>query len=228
MIPDAGVTLDRAIAALDARGPRFAAELVELVLGAARGVGASDVHLQPGPEAMDVRWRVDGVLIPAATQPRFVAPNVVARLKVLAELLTYRSDAPQEGRIRSAAGTGEVEMRVSTFPTLHGEKAVVRLFAESSRYRRVADLGLPSEVAATLARLLGETSGMILLTGPAGAGKTTTIYACLRDLVATTSGDRSLASLEDPIEADVPGVAQSQVNPAAGFDLASGLRSLLR
>jgi general secretion pathway protein E len=228
MTPDAKENLDRAVAALDARSPQFATDLVDLILGSARRVGASDVHLQPVLGGMEVRWRVDGVLTLAATLPRAVAPNVVARLKVLADLLTYRSDAPQEGRIRLAAGSGEIEMRVSTFPTLHGEKAVVRLFAEPGRYRRVADLGLPDEVAATLGRLLTETSGMILLTGPAGAGKTTTIYACLRDLVATTVGGRSLASLEDPIEADVAGVAQSQVNPAAGFDLASGLRSLLR
>ena len=227
MIPVDEVTLERAIAALDAQSPRFVPEAVDLVLHCARKLGASDVHLQPGPDAMGVRWRVDGVLLPAVTLPRVFAPNVVARLKVLADLLTYRSDIPQEGRIRSGAGGG-IEMRVSTFPTLHGEKAVVRLFAESNRHRRVGDLGLPSKVAATLSLLLGETSGMILLTGPAGAGKTTTLYACLRDLVATTEGARSLASLEDPIEADVPGVAQSQVRPSDGFDLATGLRSLLR
>lgn len=211
---------------LDPKGPRFATEAVDLVLRAAREAGASDVHFQPGGEALDVRWRVDGVLVPAATLPKGLAANVVARLKVLADLLTYRSDTPQEGRIRSTPG--DVEMRVSTFPTLHGEKAVVRLFAESGRYRRIADLGLPEDIAGALARLLEETSGMILLTGPAGGGKTTTIYACLRELAEVTSGRRSLASLEDPIEADVPGVAQSQVNPSAGFDLASGVRSLLR
>ena len=162
----------------------------------------------------------------AATLPAGLARNVVARLKVLSDLLTYRSDTPQEGRIRG--GAGDVEMRVSTFPTLHGEKAVIRLFADSGRYDRLGDLGLPGEVESALAGLLAETSGMIVLTVPAGAGKTTTIYACLRELVAATSGRRSLASLEDPIEVAVEGVAQSQVNPAAGFDLASGLRSLLR
>ena len=147
----------------------------------------------------------------------------MARLKVLAELLTYRTDVPQEGRIRD----GQVEMRVSTFPTLYGEKAVVRLFASSGSLLRPADLGLPPEIAERLCRLLGETSGAILVTGPAGSGKTTTLYACLRELAAQSSG-RSLASLEDPIEVAVPGVAQSQVNPAAGFDLATGLRFLLR
>jgi type II secretory ATPase GspE/PulE/Tfp pilus assembly ATPase PilB-like protein len=155
-----------------------------------------------------------------------LASNVVARLKVLAELLTYRSDLPQEGRIRGATSEGEV--RVSTFPTLHGEKAVVRLFAGSGRFLRLNDLGLPDEVRDGLAAALRETSGAVLLTGPAGSGKTTTIYACLRELVDTSQGRRSLATLEDPIEVAVSGVTQSQVNSGAGFDLATGLRSLLR
>lgn len=215
-----------ALAGMDPKDKRFASDAVALVLEEAQRAGASDVHLQPGPEGLDLRWRIDGVLQPAALLPPAVAPNVVARLKVLAELLTYRTDTPQEGRIRSAAG--EVEMRVSTFPTLHGEKAVVRLFAETGRYQELVDLGLPGEIQAILGRLLGETSGMILLTGPAGGGKTTTLYACLRELAAAWQGRRSLASLEDPIEVAVPGVAQSQVNPAAGFDLAIGLRSILR
>ena len=141
-------------------------------------------------------------------------------------MLTYRNDVPQEGRIRG--GAGEVEMRVSTFPTLYGEKAVVRIFAGAGKYQRLDDLGLPVEVLDTLRRLLGATSGAIVFSGPAGSGKTTTIYACLRELVATTEGRRSLATLEDPIEVAVPGVAQSQVNPGAGFTLEVGLRSLLR
>lgn len=214
------------LAKLDAKAPSFATESVSLVLDEARRAGASDVHFQPGPDGLDVRWRIDGVLHPAAKIPINVSANVVARLKVLSDLLTYRTDTPQEGRIRSAPG--DLEMRVSTFPTLHGEKAVVRLFAETHRYQRLHDLGLPAEIEATLSRLLGETSGMILLTGPAGGGKTTTIYACLRELVASSRGLRSLVSLEDPIESAISGVAQSAVNPAAGFDLATGLRSLLR
>jgi general secretion pathway protein E len=206
--------------------PRYATEVVDLVLAEARAVGASDVHWQPTPEGVELRWRVDGVLHPAAVLPAGVATNVVARLKVLADLLTYRTDVPQEGRIRGVPG--EVEMRLSTFPTLHGEKAVVRLFAGAGQYLRLDDLGLPDEVRDTLRRLLGATSGAIVLSGPAGAGKTTTIYACLRELVAATEGRRSLATLEDPIEVAVPGVSQSQVNPAAGFTLEMGLRSILR
>jgi type II secretory ATPase GspE/PulE/Tfp pilus assembly ATPase PilB-like protein len=119
-------------------------------------------------------------------------------------------------------------MRLSLFPTLYGEKAVIRLFAAFGRYLRLDDLGLPVEIQETLRRLLGATSGAIILSGPAGSGKTTTIYACLRELVATTEGRRNLATLEDPIEVPVAGVAQSQANHAAGFTLESGLRSLLR
>ena len=103
---------------------------------------------------------------------------------------------------------------------------MVRLFAGVGRYVRLGDLGLPEEIEQALSGLLDETSGLVLLAGPAGSGKTTTIYACLRELVAASGGARSLATLEDPIEVAVPGVAQSQVNPAVGFDLQAGLRSL--
>jgi type II secretory ATPase GspE/PulE/Tfp pilus assembly ATPase PilB-like protein len=155
-----------------------------------------------------------------------IAPNVVARLKVLAELLTYRNDVPQEGRIRG--NEPGVEVRVSTFPTLYGEKAVVRLFADQGRFLTLEGLGLHAELLAGLRRVLTETSGAILVTGPAGSGKTTTLYACLRELVAQSSGGRSITTLEDPIEVAVAGVTQSQVNLAAGFDLATGLKFLMR
>lgn len=226
MIPTAVATFQEAMAKRSAQEAGFATEAVELLLAAATGLGASDVHLQPTAEGLEVRWRIDGVLHPAAVLPPVAAPKVVARLKVLAELLTYRNDVPQEGRIRGTPGA--LEMRLSTFPTLYGEKAVVRLFSGSGRHQRLEDLGLPGEVFAALRRLLGATSGAILFSGPAGSGKTTTIYACLRELVATTQGRRSLATLEDPIEVAVPGVAQSQVNPGVGFTLEVGLRSLLR
>ncbi|HEV3163892.1 MAG TPA: GspE/PulE family protein [Isosphaeraceae bacterium] len=226
-MPSAPVeALRQALTKLDATSPKYVIELVDLTLASARSTGSSDVHWQPTADGLEVRWRVDGVLQAAAMLPAAIAPNVVARLKVLADLLTYRTDVPQEGRIRGAPG--DVEMRVSTFPTLYGEKAVVRLFAESGRFLRLDDLGLPAEVRETLDRLLGETSGAILLAGPAGSGKTTTIYACLRELVEHSGGTRSLVTLEDPIEVAVPGVAQSQVNPTAGFTLATGLRSLMR
>jgi general secretion pathway protein E len=218
-------TLRRELAALSASDPQFATVAVERLLAAARDGQASDLHLLPLADALDVRWRVDGVLQPLVTLPGRMAPNVIARLKVLAGLLTYRTDAPQEGRIRETAGS---EVRVSTFPTLYGEKAVVRLFADGGQYDSLDALGLRPEMAAELRRLLSETSGAILVTGPAGSGKTTTLYACLYEIGRQSQGSRSLASLEDPIEMAVPGVAQTQVNAATGFDLAAGLRFLLR
>jgi general secretion pathway protein E len=220
-------TLDRLLHACDPRDAQYATQLVDELLDAAQAAGASDVHLQPTEAGLAVTWRIDGVLQPLGEVPAAARPNVVARLKVVADLLTYRSDLPQEGRIRS--GRGEVEMRVSTFPTLHGERAVVRLFAPSgSGLLYLPDLALDRAVEAALTRLLSETSGAILVTGPAGSGKTTTAYACLREIVRASHGGRCVVTLEDPIETAVDGVAQAQVKPAAGFDLASGLKSLMR
>jgi general secretion pathway protein E len=221
-----GDAFRKRLASLKLEGSKAAVELVDVILDESRSASASDVHLQPTPDGLEMRWRIDGVLRTTAVLPPSISGNVVSRLKVLSELLTYRTDVPQEGRIRGATGEGEV--RVSTFPTLYGEKAVIRLFARSGRFLRLLDLGLPDEVRRGLSEALLETSGAILLTGPAGSGKTTTIYACLRELVESNQGRRSLTTLEDPIEVAVPGVTQSQVNPAAGFDLATGLRSLLR
>ena len=208
--------------------PAAAVDLVAILLDEARAERASDVHLHPTPGGLEVHLRVDGVLARAATLPAGLASNVVARLKVLADLLTYRTDVPQEGRIRTGTGPILGEIRVSTFPTLHGERAAIRLFAPPGERLRLLDLGLPPDAAGAIDRRLASTSGAILLTGPAGTGKTTTIYACLRELVARSAGGRAIATLEDPIEAAVDGVSQAQVNAAAGFDLAGGLRALLR
>jgi type II secretory ATPase GspE/PulE/Tfp pilus assembly ATPase PilB-like protein len=210
---------------LDAASHDYATQFVEVLLAAARERGTSDVHLQPTTQGLSIRWRIDGVLQPLGEFPRGQAADVVTRLKVLAQLLTYKTDVPQEGRIPA---TSDCEMRVSTFPTLYGERAVVRLFAAERQFLHVEDLGLPSEIHASFVRLLDETSGAILITGPAGSGKTTTAYACLRHIVRQSQGQRSIVSLEDPIEMALDGVAQSQVNPAAGFDLPTGLRSLMR
>lgn len=218
--------LPRQLAQLDAAQPAYATRFVELLLQAAAAASASDVHLQPTAAGLKIRWRLDGVLQLVGEFPRGSATDVVTRLKVLAELLTYRQDIPQEGRIRQRQAA--VEMRVSTFPTLHGERAVVRLFAAGEQFARVADLGFPAEIAERLRQLLVETSGAVLFTGPAGSGKTTSVYACLREIAACSQGRRSIVTIEDPIETPLDGVSQSQVNPAAGFDLVTGLKSLLR
>lgn len=213
---------------LDSGSPLYATQFVDALLVAALEAGASDIHLRPTAAGLTADWRIDGVLQQLGEYPRGAAADVVSRLKVMAELLTYRSDVPQEGRIQPGGlGTGP-EMRLSTFPTLHGERAAIRIFGGEGQYLHIADLGLPEEIAGALQNLLLETSGAILLTGPAGSGKTTTAYACLREIVRTSSGRRSLVTLEDPIETALAGVSQSQVQPAAGFTLAAGLRSLMR
>jgi general secretion pathway protein E len=216
------------LASLNPQDGQYATRFVDLILAEGRRRTASDLHLQPTPEGLAVRFRVDGVLTPVGTFPPGVAANVVSRLKVLAELLTYRSDLPQEGRIRGAGISDDFEVRVSTFPTLHGERVVVRLFSGKARFRHLHDLQLPEEILARLRQLLAETSGAILITGPAGSGKTTTLYACLNELVDHAIVPRSIVTLEDPIEMAIPGVSQSQVNDAAGFNLATAVRSVLR
>jgi type II secretory ATPase GspE/PulE/Tfp pilus assembly ATPase PilB-like protein len=214
------------LASLDAKSPSYVIEVVELILGEAALVTASDIHLLPTSGGLEVLYRIDGVLHLAGTLPGSLLPNVVARLKLLANMITYRTDIPQEGRILESGG--DVEKRVSTFPTHFGEKAVIRMFGGFTQFQRLQDLGLPEEILRSLSGFLNETSGAILFTGPAGSGKTTTLYTCLRELATASRGGRSLMTLEDPIEMLVPGVAQAQINQAAGLDLAVGLRSMMR
>ena len=211
---------------------RFATAAVDALLADAQEAAASDLHLTPrdGGKMLEISWRLDGVLHRCADVPQ-AGTSLVTRLKVLAQLLTYKTEIPQEGRLRRADATEaaglESEMRIGTFPTIHGEKAVVRLFRASGRVLSWEDLGYPPEIAAPLWGLIQRTSGLVLVTGPAGSGKTTTLYAVLRRLV-TEGTNRSLCTLEDPVESVLAGVAQSQLRPSAGFDYAAGLRSLMR
>jgi type II secretory ATPase GspE/PulE/Tfp pilus assembly ATPase PilB-like protein len=219
-------SLHQRLASLDPAIESYATQFVDALLEQAHRAAASDLHLRPTPTGVEISARIDGVLQTWGTFPSGKLSDIITRLKVLADLLTYRTDLPQEGRVRNPPF--ESEIRVTSFPTLYGEKIVVRLMPGQSRYPHLVDLGMPEDVQHRLAELLGETSGAILITGPAGSGKTTTAYACLREIVRRSSGQRSIATLEDPIEVALEGIAQSQVNPRAGFDLAAGLRSLLR
>ncbi|MEZ6058769.1 MAG: GspE/PulE family protein [Planctomycetaceae bacterium] len=221
----------QAMASLPVASENYVPLLVDVLLNEARRHRASDIHLVPSSASLRMQWRIDGVLQTIAEFDGDLSPRVVARLKVLAGLLTYRTDVPQEGRISHADARADVdacETRVTTFPTLHGEKAAVRLFATTGEFQHLEQLGLPADIEATLRDLLQQTSGVVLLTGPSGSGKTTTVYACLRELVRLSGVTRSLMTLEDPIEVEVPGVTQSQVRPSAGFDLATGLKSMMR
>ncbi len=214
--------------AVDVAGPERASRVIEQILEDALRRAVSDVHLEPTARAVEVRYRLDGVLQTVASLGRDLAPNIVARLKVLAELLTYRQDVPQEGSIRHDHNPHGSDMRVSTFPTIHGEKVVVRIFQGSVQTLDLDRLGLPSDLYLALTQLLRERTGALFLTGPSGSGKTTTIYACLRHLVRSEAGGRHIVTIEDPVEQMIEGVSQSQARPGTPFDFARGLRSLLR
>jgi len=220
-------SLQSQLDALGAIGSEQVVPAVDLVLAEGVRRSASDVHFEPTPAGLEIRLRIDGVIHPAASLPRELAPHVIARLKVMSELLTYRVDVPQEGRIRVADGGNVEDMRVSTFPTVHGEKAVVRIFHAAAELLELDQLGLPAQIELDLSALLQERSGAIFLTGPSGSGKTTTIYACLRRLAGGGAG-RHIVTIEDPVERWIEGVSQSQARPGSAFDFARGLRSLLR
>jgi type II secretory ATPase GspE/PulE/Tfp pilus assembly ATPase PilB-like protein len=205
--------------------------LVNRILQFARQHRASDVHLTPESGSVVMKWRIDGVLQRVANFDQDLGSRLVARTKVLAGLLTYRTGQPQEGRMTDEASESRLpaaETRVATFPTLYGERAAIRLFADTTRLQRLNDLHLPADICSRLRQSLQQTAGVVLLAGPSGSGKTTTIYACLREILATAGESRSLMTLEDPIEQAVTGVTQSQVRPSVQFDLAAGLRAMLR
>lgn len=209
------------------RHERFAVDMVDGILRLATEVRASDVHFVPDPDRarLHVWFRIDGILHAGGTIEQS-GLNVVSRLKILSGLLTYRTDIPQEGRIREAFGN--TEMRVSTFPTIHGEKAVVRLFVGSGTFHHLADLKYHEDIEFRIREILKNTSGLFLVCGPAGSGKTTTLYAALRELQRQSPQLRCICTLEDPVEAVLPGVSQSQVKADGEFDYFRGLASLLR
>ena len=201
------------IEALDLKSPERTGHLVDLILTEAVACSASDVHFEPTHHSLEVRFRLDGVLNRVAILNRELAANVVARLKVMAELLTYRQDVPQEGRLSEGRNQFGVDMRVSTYPTIHGEKAAVRLFGAAASILDLDQLGLPAPLLAELHTLFLQRTGAILLTGPSGSGKTTTLYACLRHLLRESGGGRHIVTIEDPVEQVLEGISQSQAAP---------------
>ncbi|MCA9033945.1 MAG: type II/IV secretion system protein [Planctomycetaceae bacterium] len=223
---ETGGSFTAAMANLPVQAEDYVPQVVSLLLKEARAARASDVHLVPGSGGMKMLWRLDGVLQAVAVFDAETGTRLVARLKVICGLLTYRTDLPQEGRVsREYSAT---EIRVTTFPTLYGEKAAIRLFAGSDDLKRLDQLGLPLSIEQSLRHQLLSTDGVILLTGPSGSGKTTTVYACLREILQASGDGRSVMTLEDPIEVAVDGTTQSQVRTSSGFDLMTGLRSLMR
>src|SRR5580693_4003742 len=169
--------------------PPSAPEVLEDLVRLAERAGASDIHLQMRGKMAEVGFRLDGIITPARELPAEVAERVFGRIKFLARLKTYQESLPQDGRIDKAAVNARSDIRVATYPTVTGEKIVLRLF-NTSNIRTLAELEFPRDVRGELEQFLAQTAGLLLLTGPAGSGKTTTIYACLHHLAER--GDRHI------------------------------------
>ncbi|MEQ8435843.1 MAG: GspE/PulE family protein [Oceanicaulis sp.] len=233
-LPDAGVSdpggFDRDIAA-DAerlRDMASAAPTVRLVSGLildAAEARASDIHIEPGPREAVVRQRVDGVLRETGRIAASQALAAVSRIKVLCDLDIAEHRRPQDGALRFPVAGRTLDLRVSVIPTEHGESLAVRLLDPTAGLRDLEALGFAPAVTAALRTALARPNGLVLVTGPTGSGKTTTLYAALRHL---SGGERKILTIEDPIEYRLSGVSQSQVNPAIGMDFARALRSFLR
>ena len=199
--------------------------LVDSILKGAVEAGASDIHWEPQDPEMRVRYRVDGILNETMTIPKDVEPAVVSRVKILANLDISERRRPQDGHISLHHGTTDYDLRVSTLPIVDGEKVVIRVLTTDSALVALDRLGLSVEDRQTLESLLARPHGMILITGPTGNGKTTTLYAVLRSL---NSGACNIVTIEDPVEYRLPGINQLQVNPELGMTFANGLRTILR
>ena len=202
-----------------------APRLLEKLIHQAEAVGASDVHLQMRGNFAEVAFRMDGVLTPAEELPAGTAARVFGRIKFLARLKTYQESLPQDGRIPREDLKSQNDVRVATYPTVTGEKIVLRLFSARSA-KTLAEIEFPGSARTELENYLRQPSGLLLLTGPAGSGKTTTIYGCLRHLAE--GGGRHIITVEDPVEQIVPGAMQTEVNEAIGLDFARAARHLLR
>jgi type II secretory ATPase GspE/PulE/Tfp pilus assembly ATPase PilB-like protein len=210
-----------------ATGPlaESAPAILEQLVRQAERAGASDIHLQMRGRTAEVAFRLDGVITPGAELSADVAERVFGRIKFLARLKTYQETLPQDGRIPHAELKSKNDLRVATYPTVTGEKIVLRLFnAETAK--SLGELALPATANAELEKFLRQTTGLLLLTGPAGSGKTTTTYACLRRLAEL--GGRHIITVEDPVEQIVPGTMQTEINEAIGLDFARAARHLLR
>ena len=214
-------TASQALANGASHAPQILADLVQR----AEHAGASDIHLQMRGPTAEVSFRLDGVIASPTELPAAVAERVFGRIKFLARLKTYQDSLPQDGRIERAELGSQHDVRVATYPTVTGEKIVLRLF-NATAVKTLGELGLPETASVELEKFLHQTTGLMLLTGPAGSGKTTTIYACLRQL--SDQGGRHIITVEDPVEQVIPGTMQTEVNEAIGLDFARAARHLLR
>ena len=200
-------------------------KLVHSIVAQAVEQGASDIHFDPEEKEMRVRFRIDGVIANAATVPGRMANGVISRIKVMANLDIAERRIPQDGRIALRLDGREVDLRIVTLPLVRGESVVMRILDKTGGVRRLEDIGMEGDSLARFERAFSRPYGAVLVTGPTGSGKSTTLYGALTRLA---TGARSIITIEDPVEYGLPGIKQLQVNPKTGVTFAKGLRSMMR
>ncbi|MBL7151284.1 MAG: type II secretion system ATPase GspE [Candidatus Omnitrophica bacterium] len=200
-------------------------KLVNIMITEAVKERASDIHIEPEQEALRARYRVDGVLYERHTFPKKIQDAIVSRIKILAAMDIAENRKPQDGKIRLKVENKDLDIRVSTFPTVHGENVVMRLLHKSSILLSLEDLGFSKDNLDAFEKLIRQPNGIILVTGPTGSGKTTTLYAAL---TTVSSMEKNIITIEDPVEYELPLIRQTPVNPKADMTFANGLRSILR
>jgi len=200
-------------------------KLVNHIISQSVKSGASDIHLEPYQNTFKVRYRVDGVLYDLLSPPKWMQPSLISRIKVMAKMNIAEKRLPQDGRFDVKIGDQNIDIRVSTIPITHGERLVLRLLNKSNTLFRLPELGLKNEKLETIERLIHSSHGIILVTGPTGSGKTTTLYAILSKI---NSPDINIITIEDPVEYQLKGIGQIQVNSKIDLTFARGLRSIVR
>jgi type IV pilus assembly protein PilB len=199
--------------------------LVNLTISQAVQEGASDIHIEPRENEVKIRFRVDGVLHDVMSPPKRIFPTLVARIKILSNMDIAERRLPQDGRFRVTTGGRVVDFRVSTLPIMYGEKVVMRLLDRSSPLIGLEKLGFSEDMLRIFDQLIQRPYGMILVTGPTGSGKTTTLYSALSRI---STPEKNIITIEDPVEYQFTGINQIQINPKVGLTFANGLRSILR
>jgi type IV pilus assembly protein PilB len=199
--------------------------LVNLIISTALRERASDIHLVPFEESIQLRYRVDGLLQEKPPPPKQLHPALVSRIKIMADMNIAERFMPQDGHIQIHHRGARVDIRVGTMPTIYGESLVMRLLEKNSRVSTHQELGLDEERSALLQRLVEKPHGLFLTTGPTGSGKTTTLYSILQSIYTP---ELKILTIEDPVEYELPGVAQIPVRPGRNFTFATGLRAILR
>jgi type IV pilus assembly protein PilB len=199
--------------------------LVTMVLADAVRAGASDIHVEPQRDSLRIRYRVDGVLREVLTVPRSALASVVSRLKIVSGMDIAERRVPQDGRTRIAVDALRIDARVSTMPSVHGEKVVIRLLAPAEQLQPLDEVGLDKEQLHGLRSVLSASQGLVLITGPTGSGKTSTLYSALKEI---HTPERNIVTLEDPVEVQLPGLTQVQVHERSGLTFSRGLRAVLR